>query len=119
MSGFSFFFVSLILPALTILFGALEIIVAVLLLREEGPGPKIMLAGAITSLLGNLAGVASMLMLNQSVNFGEAVYIAMSALTALGSLLFIGGLLLHALKRRALTRRIAELEAILASRIPG
>jgi len=42
-------------------------------------------------------------------------YMVISAFATLGSLLFGIGLLLHALQRRALGNRIAELEAILVA----
>lgn len=114
----SFSFLSLAWPLLAILLGSLEISIAVLLLREKGPGPKLMLGGAIMGLLGNLSKLGAMFMMNQSGNFSEAAYAATWSLTALGSLLFTIGLLLFTLHRRALTNRITELEAILASRDP-
>lgn len=121
MSSFSISFISLVWPLLAILIGALEIGIAVLLLREQGPGPKIMLGGAVMGLLGHLSGIAVMFLMNQTglTEFNEAALTATLSLTGLGSMAFAIGLLLHALHRRALANRIAELEAILASRDHG
>lgn len=116
MNGYSLF--SLVWPVLALLLGALEISIAVMLLKEEGAGPKLMLGGAVAGLLGNLSSFAAPFLWEffTSRNPVETLYTATWALTALGATLFTTGLLLYVLRRRALATRIAELEAILGSR---
>ncbi|RYD38998.1 MAG: hypothetical protein EOP85_16700 [Verrucomicrobiaceae bacterium] len=110
--------ISLVWPVLAMLLGGLEISIAMMLLKEEGAGPRLMLAGALAGLLGNISSSAApflweMLGRNDSV---WILYSATWALTALGATVFTIGLLLYVLRRRALATRISELEAILASR---
>jgi len=119
MDGFSLF--TLVWPLLALLLGALEICIAVMLLKEEGAGPKLMLGGAITGLLGNLAFNA-VPFLGAVIDTGapvQVIYTVTWALTGIGATLFTLGLLLYVLRRRALATRIAELEAILGSRDGG
>lgn len=116
MDGFSLF--SLVWPMLALLLGALEIGISLMLLKEEGVGPKLMLGGAVAGLLGNLGSFAVPFLWEWLVgnNPVELPYVVMWSLTGLGSTLFTLGLLLYVLRRRALATRIAELEAILDSR---
>lgn len=102
---------------LAMLLGGLEIAISVMLLREEGAGPKLMLAGAVAGLLGNLASFAVPFLWERLIGNHpvEMLYVVMWSLTGLGATLFTAGLLLYVLRRRALATRIAELEAILAS----
>lgn len=115
MSGTFYSLMSYLLPMLAILLGALEIWIALLLWREKGPGPKVMLAGALMGILGNLSGPV-VLFLASPGKFNEAAYTAAWSLATLGAMMFTIGLLLHALHRRSLSSRIRELETILASR---
>ena len=110
---------SLAWPVLALLLGVLEIITAVMLLKEEGAGPKLMLGGAVTGLLGNLSFNIVPLLTSLIDMEVHLIYSMTWALTALGSMLFTIGLLLYALRRRAQATRIAELEAILESQGRG
>lgn len=98
---------------ISILLAGLQITAAVLLLRERGAGPWLMLCGGVISVLGPSVSAIGSLMGGQS---SEPMVITTSSLRIFGSLLFGIGLLLHALHRRAQGNRIAELEAILAAR---
>lgn len=121
MNATSLSFLTIIWSLLALLLGAMQITIAILLLKEKGAGPKLMLAGAVASILGNV-GSASMSFLADLLNSGDsamALYWIVSAVSALGALLFTIGLLLNVLRRRALTTRIAELEAILRSQDRG
>ena len=115
-----YWFVSLVWPVLAMLLGALEICISVMVLKE-GPGPKLMLAGAVAGLLGNLTSFAGSFLWER---FGQedniiTLYTVTWGFTAIGATLFTTGLLMFVLRRRALAARIAELEAILASQDRG
>ena len=101
-------------PLISLLLGGLQITAAVLLLRERGSGPWLMLVGGMISMVGH----AALPIVVTDLNFKGPYWTVtvLSSLGTLGSLLFGIGLLLHALQRRALGNRIAELEAILAAR---
>ena len=106
---------------ISIAVGALNITSAIYLLRERHTGPMLMLAGSGIALLGQLGqitGTAIALFGHRSGFLASPVMsvLAISALSALGSLLFAIGLLLHAVHQRGKADRIAELEAILNSR---
>ena len=105
---------SFIWPLVGLLFGGLEITAAVFLLRERGGGPWLMLIGSGIAVVGRVAIPFMLPVINPSDHF--LTYTAVSSFATLGSLTFGIGLLLHALQRRALGNRIAELEAILATR---
>lgn len=108
--------------AFALVIGAIEITASILLVRERNPGPWIMLAGAILSLVAHVATQVVVFTMNQGGNVGGGSFSSiMSALTAasvLGTLLFVTGLLFFAFSRRALAARVAELESILRSRPP-
>jgi hypothetical protein len=117
MNGTSLALFSAIWSVLALLLGAMEITIAVMLLKEKGAGPKLMLAGAVAGIVGNL-GSAAINFVADVLGAGDSPYTFYGivwAVSALGSLLFTVGLLLHVLHRRALATRIAELEAILES----
>jgi hypothetical protein len=101
-------------PLTALLFGGLQITAATLLLRERGSGPWLMLIGGGMTLTIHVA-VPLVSRFQNSFNSYPAIFV-LTAFATLGSLLFGIGLLLHALQRRGLGNRIAELEAILAAR---
>lgn len=96
--------------------GALNITSAVILLRDRHVGPWLMLAGSGIALVGQVASTLCQIFLIRPGNFKIEWFTAIGAFSALGTLLFAIGLLLHALHQRGKANRIAELEAILASR---
>lgn len=106
---------SYIWPLISLLLGGLQITSAVILLRERGYGPWLMLVGSGITVVANVAVRIMMLVMSSSNKF--QTFTAVSSFSILGSLLFGIGLLLHALQRRGQGNRIAELEAILASRL--
>jgi hypothetical protein len=106
--------------AFALLFGGLQITASILLLRERGIGPWLMLIGAVISVGGHVASQVFVVFFLNSGRLGIGsrgqILSVISGFSALGSLLFVGGLLLFALTRRSLAQRIAELESILQSR---
>ena len=90
---------------------------AILLLRERHFGAWLILAGASVNLLTGIAGyvIPHFLMRIATPDQVGQVYQVIAAVGALGSLLVALGLLFHALHRRALHHRIAELERVLES----
>ena len=106
-------------PLLSLLFGALQVTAAILLLRERGMGPWMMLCGSVIGLIGSVgsSGFSILSRLYSIMEVGN-IMILLSFVSAFGHLLFTIGLLLYALQRRALANRITELEAILHSRVP-
>jgi hypothetical protein len=122
MTSMNFSLLSFVWLAFGLLVGALHILAAVLLLRDRGPGPWMMLAGGVISLCGSVASQAyNIFRIGSWYPSGDPelhmrVISALSGFSALGSLLFCVGLVLFALNRRALARRVEELESILRSR---
>lgn len=107
---------SIIWPLTALLIGGLQITAAALLLRERGNGPWLMLIGGVISVLGRLGQFAIQIVGTAlASDFSYSTILSLSSFSTLGTLLFSIGLLLHALRRRALGSRIAELEAILAA----
>ncbi len=102
----------------TLLIGATQITAAILLLRERHMGPWMMLIGGIIALIGSVGNQLLWLFRLTSTGSSVAIVNATSAFSALGHLAFAIGLLLHALRRRALAIRIVQLEAILHSQNP-
>ena len=101
----------------SILVVSVQIISAVLLLREKHIGPWLMLAGAVINLVAALGHpfVSFFSSLAGGIDL-MSTYMALSGLAYFGALLFGIGLLLHALRLKGRADRIAELEAILHSR---
>lgn len=102
----------------SIIVTALNVISAVVLLRERHLGAWLMLAGSATYLLGQFGSfvVQIAFMTGNRLAVGNMQFMmAFPAVSALGSLLFAVGVLLHALHQRAKANRITELEAIIAS----
>lgn len=99
-------------PLFSLLLGGLQITAAVLLLRERGSGPWLMLIGSVISTVGNVAIQIFPTLISDGP---YATLRALYSFITFGSLSFAIGLLLHTLRRRALGNRIAELEAILAA----
>ena len=96
---------------------ALHITSAIILLKERHLGPWLMLTGSAITLVGQVGSMMIPLsLLRRGVFKSEWTY-AISAFTSLGAFLFAIGLLLHALRQRGKANRIAELEAILNSRL--
>ncbi len=108
---------SFIWPLIALLFGGLQITAAALLLRERGSGSWLMLIGGIVSVVGHVAIPIIVFFFNSggSDPIVSTLFVVLPSFATLGSLIFAIGLLLHALRRRALGSRIAELESILAA----
>jgi len=113
---------SQLMELLTAVFiSALSITASVLFLRERSTGPWLMLVGSIifaVCLLPKVIyvsisffGVATNEMLEGVMYFTIWNWLAIS-----GSMLFTLGLLLTALRRRGLSKRITELEMLLEAR---
>lgn len=94
--------------------GAVQIIAAVLLLRDRGTGPWLMLAGAVISLLSSIGGRLFVMFAVRRLSAPEipVIYQIISGIGGLGTILFTAGLLIFVLQRRALRTRIDELEHI-------
>lgn len=88
---------------------------SVLLLRERAPGPWLMLAGSVLSVVGMLASLVLQIYVTRVSGFNNNAFLAVASLSSLGALLFAIGLLLHALRQKAKANRVAELEGIIAS----
>lgn len=101
----------------TLLVVSVQIMSAVLLLREKHIGPWLMLIGSMMSLLSGLASHVFSVFYSHRVTFDlSTFYNALSAFGYFSYLVFGIGLLLHALRQKGRADRIAELEAILHSR---
>lgn len=108
-------FFNFLWPLLQVLLGGLEIATAVLLLQERGLASWLMLAGSTVSGLGQLV-LPIIVRVAPSIRRGNLdLYMLLLSVVGFGSFVFSIGLLVHALRRRGQTNRIAELEAILAS----
>jgi hypothetical protein len=99
----------------TLLLSAAQIVAAVLLLRDRGAGPLMMLIGSVMSLIGGCASHLVWIVLHRPFETLRVVGSVASGIGGLGSLLFVAGLLIFALQRRALQARIAELERVAGS----
>lgn len=106
--------------AFSIVCCGLQVLAAILLLRERGVAVSILLAGSILNgitVLGSrlilVLSNAGIFELNPTTMMRN--FTLLNSVSALGGLLFVVGLMLYALRRRALTARIAELEQIIAA----
>lgn len=109
-------------PAFLLLIGILEIVLAVILIRRRDFMGWLLLAGALLHTLAQL-GIHWLFQLYNntisSLNSPPETFLLIQILgpiSAFGGLLFFAGILIHALKRRALHKRLAELEQVLAAR---
>lgn len=112
----------------SVLISLLCLIASVILLRERAAGPWLMLAGSILALIGTAVPQGLYVMESFAANSSGAIYEVSPEIKSLmyftvwdwlgtsAWFLFSIGLLLVALRRRALARRIAELELLLATR---
>jgi hypothetical protein len=105
----------------SLLYGAMQITASILLLRERNVGPWLMLAGSVITIVGHFTSQMFVFFMNSGGRIGTVSSLTTmmsiaSGVGALGSLLFVIGLLLHAFSRRGMANRIAELETILAER---
>ncbi len=98
------------------------IVASVVFLREKGAGPRIMLAGAVLSLAGVVPQALAQF-IDYRANKGyeplelpQIVYYTFwNWLPTASALVFAAGLLMTAFQRRGLSKRISELESILAA----
>jgi hypothetical protein len=103
-------------PLFALLNAGLQIAASVLLIRDRGWIPWLMLVGAALSTLGQFSGLITHFLFPAfSRNSNFMIYEVSNSVTFLGLLLFSLGLLVYALHRRRQADRVAELEAILAS----
>lgn len=98
----------------------LEVLAAILLFRERGAASWMILIGSILSLVFGLGSRLVIIFHNAGTfvsSFETLLHYTniLGAVSALGGMLFIVGLVLYALRRRALATRIAELEQIIAA----
>ena len=113
-----------LLAFLVSLFIAVALIVAsVLFLRDKGLGPWIMLTGSSFGLIAMIPlGISQYVNYHASIGYeapevsGAMYYTLWNWLPGAAGLVFATGLLLTAVQRRVLAGRIAELEAIIATR---
>ncbi len=98
----------------------LQVLAAILLFRERGAAAWMILIGSILSMAFGL-GSRLVVVFHNAGRFGSSFETLihytniLGAVSALGGMLFIVGLVLYALRRRALAARIAELEQIIAA----
>ena len=113
MSSVPFNFVQIPWLLFGLVIGGVQITAAVLLLRDRGAGPWIMLVGAVLSLLGSLSRPVVMMFIHKiGISNISTPLMITGGLSGLGGLLFTAGLLIFALQRRGLRSRIDELERI-------
>ena len=103
-----------------ILISILQVIAGGLLFRKRSPESWMILVGSILSGIFVVAShLVFILQSNGIIEWtSEAIMLRVnliSAVAALGGMLFITGLILFAIRRRSLTARIAELEQIIAA----
>lgn len=104
----------------SVMSGILQVLAAILLFRERGAAAWMILIGSILSIVFGL-GSRLIFVFHNAGTFGSSFETVihytniLGAVSALGGLLFIVGLVLFALRRRALSTRIAELEQIIAT----
>lgn len=101
----------------SVVLAALNITAAVILLKDRHLGAWLMLAGCAVSLLGQIGHfVMQFTVMTGKFDSGQFhLFAVMSSVTYLGALVFSAGLLLHALYQQSKGKRVAELEAIIAS----
>jgi hypothetical protein len=118
-SSFSIQYLSIATMLLGLLISGSLLAASVLLIREGGPGPKLMVCGAVFSLLAPVVARTMVFWMNHQGSFDGNFYLATVSITTVGPLLFAIGFLLFALGRRRLAGRVAELESILSARDAG
>lgn len=106
--------------SLLAIFGAIG--ASVIFLRDKGSGPKIMLIGSILSFIGMAPKGMEQVINYYSRNgyeppelSGALYYTFWNWLPTTAGLVFAAGLLITALQRRGLSKRITELECILST----
>jgi hypothetical protein len=100
--------------------GVLQVLAAILLFRERSAAAWMILIGSILSVAFGLGSRLVIFFHNAGTfesSFETVIHYTniLGAVNALGGMLFIVGLVLFALSRRALSARIAELEQIIAA----
>lgn len=99
-------------PLLSLMIGALQVTAAIVLLRERGMAPWMMLIGSVIGVVSGVGSSVFAVVLSRQVPTGVgSILMAMSAFAWGGHLLFSIGLLLYALQRRLLAgkgRRIGS-----------
>jgi hypothetical protein len=104
----------------SVMSGILQVLAAILLFRERGAPAWMMLIGSILSMVFGL-GSRLFIFFHNAGTFGSSFETVihytniLGAMSALGGMLFMVGLVLYALRRRALATRITELEQIIAA----
>jgi hypothetical protein len=104
----------------SVMSGILQLLAAILLFRERGAATWMILIGSILSVALGLGSRLIFVFHNAGMfgsSFESVIHYTniLGSVSALGGLLFIVGLVLFALRRRALSARIAELEQIIAA----
>ena len=102
------------------LFCLLQILAAAILLRERGAATWLMLVASILSGIFSLSsrfffGLHAAGLLSAPFETVALYSSSFAAAAVFSEILFVIGLILYALRRRALTTRIAELEQIIAA----
>jgi hypothetical protein len=90
-----------------------QVVASGLLLGERGPAGWLMLTGSVVLVGVNVFSNVATHPPDELAGMTLDVHVAMNATGILGGALFVVGLLMLALRRRAASRRVAELEAIL------
>ncbi len=119
MHSYSFSFLHLFSTASLLVGHALMVAIAILLLKERGIAPKIILTGALLHVgSGVVQSFPNQINpLIQGSNSFPMFWIAFVSASSGGRILFFAGLLLFVLQRRALRRRNEELESILETQL--
>ena len=101
-----------VLGMVNVILVVLQVAACALLLRERGPGVWLMLAGSVVWMGHDLFFQIAPFLSNLLI--GEDLWLVFYAVGPCGGALFVAGLLMVALRRRATSRRVAELELIIA-----
>lgn len=101
-----------------LLISGLNITAAICLMKEKHIGVILMLVGGVIALIMQIVSYVMPYFFKYSHPFDfNSVWLVQISLSFIGPLIFSIGLLLHALHQRGKANRIAELEAILNSRM--
>ncbi|WP_367874034.1 hypothetical protein [Luteolibacter sp. Populi] len=111
-------FLSMLSIAAQVAFATLAIWIAVIVLRQRTAAAWMVLAGAILSPAITLFATFGRRLIGSSPDFEFHMWIYFTG-NIVAQLLFLGGLLLHLMRRSSESERITELEAIIHDRDQG
>lgn len=107
-------FLTILFQSTSLLISVLQLVAAVILIKDRTRGSEIMIGGGVVALVGQVGLWTIPLYVSSSEpNLMIDIYLGATSLFALGSVFFVIGLVLYALHRRGQGNRVAELEAII------